>query len=75
MLRPLKEAIVGLWYNAFVPKPNVKVVFIQTTLILFADCSQHPYGILRPLLDPVADVVGVSTSMANCRGCASLRVH
>ena len=42
---PLKEAVVGLWYNASVPKPNVKVVFFQTTLILFTDCSWHPYGI------------------------------
>ena len=25
---PLKEAIVGLWYDASVPKPNIKVVFI-----------------------------------------------
>ena len=54
---PLKEAVVGLWYNASVPKPNVKVVFIQTTLILFTDCSRHPYGIPRPFLDPTADVV------------------
>ena len=43
---PLKEAIMGLWYDASVPKPNVKVVFVQTTLILLTDCSWHPYGIL-----------------------------
>ena len=43
---PLKEAVMGLWYDASVPKPNVKVVFIQTTLILLTDCSWHPYGIL-----------------------------
>ena len=55
---PLKEAVVGLWYNASVPKPNVKVVFVQTTLILLTDCSRHPYGIPRPFLDPTADVVG-----------------
>ena len=55
---PLKEAVMGLWYNASVPKPNIKVVFVQTTLILIADCSRHPYGILRPLLNPAADVVG-----------------
>ena len=55
---PLKEAIVGLWYNASVPKPNVKVIFVQTTLILLTDCSQHPYGIPRPFLDPMVDVVG-----------------
>ena len=55
---PLKEAVVGLWYNALVPKPNVKVVFVQTTLILLTDCWQHPYGIPRPFLDPTADVVG-----------------
>ena len=54
---PLKEAVVGLWYNASVPKPNVKVVFVQTTLILLTDCSWHPYGIPRPLLDPAVDVV------------------
>ena len=42
---PLEEAIVGLWYNASVPKPNVKVVFVQMTLIFFTDCSWHPYGI------------------------------
>ena len=55
---PLKEAVVGLWYNASVPKPNVKVVFVQTTLIFFTDCSWHPYGIPQPFLDPTADVVG-----------------
>ena len=55
---PLKEAVVGLWYNASVPKPNVKVIFVQTTLILLTDCSWHPYGIPRPFLDPTADVVG-----------------
>ena len=54
---PLKEAVVGLWYDASVPKPNVKVIFVQTTLILLTDCSQHPYGIPQPLLDPAADVV------------------
>ena len=54
---PLKEAVMGLWYDALVPKPNVKVVFIQTTLILLTDCSRHPYGIPQPLLDPAADVV------------------
>ena len=54
---PLKEAVVGLWYDASVPKPNVKVVYIQMTLILLTDCSQHPYGIPRPLLTPTADVV------------------
>ena len=49
----LKEAIVGLWYDASVPKPNIKVIFIQTTLIFFVqttliffvDHSRHPYGI------------------------------
>ena len=51
---PLKEAVVGLQYNASVPKPNIKVIFVQTTLIFFADRSQHPYGILRPFFDPVA---------------------
>ena len=63
---PLKEAIVGLRYYASVPKPNIKVLFVQmtlflfvqTTLILFMDCSLHPYGIPRPLLNPVADVIG-----------------
>ena len=55
---PLEEAIVGLWYDAPVPKPIIKVVFVQTTLILFVDCSQHPSGIPQPLLDPVVDVVG-----------------
>ena len=54
---PLKGAVVGLWYNGSVPKPNIKVVFVQTTLILLMDCSRHPYGIPRPLLDPAADVV------------------
>ena len=54
---PLKEAVVGLWYDALVPKPNVKVIFVQTTLILLTDCLQHPYGIPRPLLDPAADVI------------------
>ena len=42
---PPKEAIVGLWYNDLVPKPNIKVVFAQMTLVLLMDCSQHPYGI------------------------------
>ena len=42
---PLKEATVGLWYDASVPKPNIKVVFVQMTLIFFADHSWHPYGI------------------------------
>ena len=42
---PLKEAIVGLWYDASVPKPNIKVVLVQTTLIFFVDRSRHPYGI------------------------------
>ena len=42
---PLKEAVVGLWYDASVPKLNVKVVFVQMTLILLTDCSRHPYGI------------------------------
>ena len=55
---PLEEAVVGLWYDASVPKPNIKVVFIQTTLIFFTDCSWHPYGIPRPFLNPAADVVG-----------------
>ena len=55
---PLKEAVVGLWYNASVPKPNVKVIFVQTTLILLMDCSWHPYGIPRPFLNPMVDVVG-----------------
>ena len=55
---PLKEAIRGLWYNGTVPKPNIKVVFVQMTLIFFTDRSQHPYGIPRPFLDPAADVVG-----------------
>ena len=41
----LKEAIMGIWYDDSVPKPNIKVVFIQTTLILLTDCSWHPYGI------------------------------
>ena len=54
---PLNEAIMGLWYNASVPKPNINVVFVQMTLILFTDRSQHPYGIPRPLLDPVVDVI------------------
>ena len=43
---PLKEAVVGLWYDALVPKPNIKVVFVQSTLILLTDCLWHPYGIL-----------------------------
>ena len=43
--KPLKEAIVGLWYNDSVPKPNIKVLFIQMTLILLTDRSRHPYGI------------------------------
>ena len=55
---PLKEAVMGLWYNASVPKPNVKVVFIQTALILLTDCSWHPYGIPRPFLNPTVDVIG-----------------
>ena len=42
---PLKEAVVGLWYDALVPKPNVKVIFVQMSLILLMDCSRHPYGI------------------------------
>ena len=53
---PLKEAVMGLWYNDLVPKPNIKVIFIQTTLILLTDCSRHPYGMLQPLPNPVADV-------------------
>ena len=53
---PLKEAVVGLWYDDLVPKPNIKVVFVQMTLILLTDCSWHPYGIPKPLPDPVADV-------------------
>ena len=55
---PLKEAVMGLWYNASVPKPNIKVVFVQMTLIFFTDRSRHPYGILRPFFDPVVDVDG-----------------
>ena len=54
---PLKEAVVGLWYDDSVPKPNIKVIFVQMTLILLTDRSWDPYGILRPLPDPVADVV------------------
>ena len=54
----LKEAVVGLWYNASVPKPNIKVIFIQTTLVLLADCLWHPYGIPQPLPNPVTDVIG-----------------
>ena len=54
---PLKEAVMGLWYDATVPKPNIKVVFVQTTLILFTDCSRHPYGIPQPFLDLTANVV------------------
>ena len=55
---PLKEAIVGLWYDASVHKPNIKVVFVQMTLIFFTDRLWHPYGIPQPFLDPAADVVG-----------------
>ena len=40
-----------------IPKPNIKVIFIQMTLILLTDHLWHPYGILRPLPDPVADVI------------------
>ena len=54
---PLKEAIMGLWYDDSVPKPNIKVIFIQTTLILFTGHSWHPCGILQPLPDPIVDVV------------------
>ena len=54
----LKEAVVGLWNDAPVPKPNIKVVFVQTTLILLVDRSQYPYGIPRPLFNPVVDVFG-----------------
>ena len=43
--KPLKEAVMGLWYNDSVPKPNIKVVLNQMTLILLMDCLQHPYGI------------------------------
>ena len=53
---PLKEAVVGLWYDASVPKPNIKVVFIQMTLIFFADRLQHPYGI--PLLRAMPELPG-----------------
>ena len=42
---PLKEAVVGLWYDASVPKPNIKVIFVQMTLIFFMGHSWHPYGI------------------------------
>ena len=42
---PLQEAVMGLWYDTSVPKPNVKVVFVQTTLVLLVDRSQHPYRI------------------------------
>ena len=55
--KPLKGAVVDLWYNDWVPKPNIKVVFIQTTLILLMDHLQYPYGIPRPLPNPVSDVV------------------
>ena len=36
---PLKEAILGLWYDDSVLKPDIKVIFIQTTLVLLMDCS------------------------------------
>ena len=55
--KPLEEAVVGLWYDASVPKPNIKVVFVQMTLILLVDLSWHPHGIPWPLFDPVVDVV------------------
>ena len=55
---PLKEAVVGLWYDSSVPKPNIKVIFVQMTLILFTDRSRHLYGIPQPLFNPAADVVG-----------------
>ena len=54
---PLKEAIMSLWYDASVPKPNIKVIFIQMTLIFFVDHSWHPYGIPQPFLNPAADVI------------------
>ena len=41
---PLKEAVVGLWYDDLVPKPNIKVVFVQMTLILLTDHLRHPMG-------------------------------
>ena len=53
---PLKEAVMGLRYDASVPKPNIKVVLVQMTLIFFTDCSRHPYGIPRPFFDPMVDV-------------------
>ena len=55
---PLKEAIVGLQYDALVPKPYIKVILIQTTLVLLTNHSQHPYGIPQPLPDPVTEVIG-----------------
>ena len=55
--KPLKETVMGLWYNDSVPKPNIKVIIIQTTLILLMVRLWHPYGIPQPLPDPVADVI------------------
>ena len=49
---------MGLWYNDVVPKPNIKVIHIQMTLATLTDSSQDPYGVLRPLSDPVSEVIG-----------------
>jgi len=34
---PLKEAVVGLWYDDAIPKPNIKVIHIQMTLAILTD--------------------------------------
>ena len=49
---------MGLWYDDMVPKPNIKVIHIQMTLAILMDGSWDPYGVPRPLSDPVSEVVG-----------------
>ena len=55
---PLKEAIVGLQNYDTVPKPNIKVIQVQMTLPILTDGSWSPYQVLRPLSDPISEVVG-----------------
>ena len=54
---PLKKAIVGLWNYDTVPKPNVEVIQVQMTLPILMDGSWSPYQVLRPLSDPISEVV------------------